>query len=709
MKGQLLASALAVALLAGCQQAGQGDTQAATLSYPQTPTTDQVDDYFGTQVADPYRWLESDSPEVSRWVGEQKTLADDYLSAIPVRAELEKRITALWNYERFSAPYRRGDNIFYFRNDGLQSQSVLYVQDGPKGTARVLLDPNRLSGDGTVALSGTQVSNNGKVLAYGTSKSGSDWQQWQFMDVATGQPLADKLEWIKFSSASWDKDGKGVFYARYDAPKGGEALSGVNYNQKLYYHRMGTPQSQDQLVYQRPDHKDWGFGADISEDGRYLLIYVSKGTDSRNRFFYKDLQKGGKVVELIPDLEASYSFIGHDGPVFYFETNLNAPKGKVVAIDTRSPAKANWKTLIPEGGNPISQVSLFNDQFLVLTMKDALSELKVHDLKGTYLRTVALPGKGSVSGLSGKRKSSEAYFSFASYIQAPSIYKLDMAQNSVSPYRQPVLAYNPDDFVSEQVFYRSKDGTKVPMMISYKKGIKLDGNNPTLLYAYGGFNIPLTPRFSSANIAWMERGGVYAVPNLRGGSEYGEAWHQAGMKEKKQNVFDDYFAAAEYLIQTGYTSPKKLGAYGRSNGGLLMGAALTQRPDLFAAVLPAVGVLDMLRFHKFTIGWAWTSEYGSADNAADFPYLYAYSPLHNVKKRAYPATMVMTADHDDRVVPYHSFKFAATVQADQQGPAPVILRIEHNAGHGAGKPTAMQIREASDIFAFLLKNMGETR
>ncbi|WKE67490.1 prolyl oligopeptidase family serine peptidase [Gallaecimonas kandeliae] len=697
------------ALLGACQQTVQAPKAASALVYPQAHIVDQVDDYHGTQVADPYRWLESDSPQVSQWVSQEKALAEQYLASIPVRAELEKRITALWNYEKFSSPFRRGTNLFYFRNDGLQSQDVLYVQDGTEGAARVLLDPNRLSTDGTVALSGTSVSKDGKLLAFGTSKAGSDWQQWQFLDVATGKPLADKLDWIKFSTAQWDKDGRGVFYGRYDKPKAGVALTGVNFNQKLYYHRIGTSQSQDLLVYRRPDHKDWGFGTEVTDDGRYLIIYVSKGTDSRNRIFYKDLKEGGKVVELLPNLEASYNFIGNEGPRFYFETNLDAPRGKVIAIDIRRPAKANWQTLIPQGENPIASVVLFDHKLLVQGMKDALSELKVYDLKGTYLRTVALPGKGTVSQLYGQVDSKEAFFSFNSYIQAPSVYKLDLEQNQVSLYRQPALAYNPDDFVSEQVFYRSKDGTRVPMMISYKKGIKLDGANPTLLYAYGGFNISLTPRFSPANIAWMERGGVYAVPNLRGGGEYGEAWHQAGMKEKKQNVFDDYIAAAEYLIETGYTRPQKLGAYGRSNGGLLMGAALTQRPDLFAAVLPAVGVLDMLRFQKFTIGWAWTSEYGSSDNAADFPYLYAYSPLHNLKKRAYPATMVMTADHDDRVVPYHSFKFAATLQADQQGLAPVILRVEHNAGHGAGKPTAMKIREASDIFAFLLKNMGETR
>ncbi|WP_406666728.1 prolyl oligopeptidase family protein [Gallaecimonas sp. GXIMD1310] len=695
--------------LAGCQQQSAPAPKAAALVYPQAHTDNQVDDYFGTKVAAPYRWMEQDSPALAQWVSEEKALTEQYLEQIPVRNALEKRITTLWNYEKFSAPFKRGESVFYFRNNGLQSQSVLYVQNGEQAPARVLLDPNKLSADGTVALSGIAVSRDGKVLAYGTSQSGSDWQQWHFLDVATGKKLPDTLDWIKFSSASWDKSGKGVFYARYDEPKGDRALSGINYNQKLYYHRLGTPQSQDQLIYQRPDHKDWGFGAEVSNDGRYLLLSVSKGTDSRNRFFYKDLKTGTKMVELIPELEASYNFIGNDGPRFYFETNYQAPRGKVIKIDIRHPAKRRWQTLIPQGPDTLSSVSIFNNQLVVQSMKDALSQLTVYKLDGTYQYTVKLPGKGTVSGLTGKRRQRDAYFTFSSYIQAPSVYRLDLANQQLEIYRQPQLAFDSSDFVSEQVFYHSKDGTRIPMMISYKKGLKRNGANPTLLYAYGGFNISIMPRFSPANIAWMEHGGIYAVPNLRGGGEYGEAWHKAGMKDKKQNVFDDYFAAAQYLIDQGYTRPDRLGAYGRSNGGLLMGAALTQRPDLFGAVLPAVGVLDMLRFQKFTIGWAWTSEYGSSDNKADFPYLYAYSPLHNLHKRAYPATMVMTADHDDRVVPYHSFKFAATLQADQTGPAPVLLRVEHKAGHGAGKPTAMKIREAADIFAFLLKNLGQAQ
>ncbi|WP_341503544.1 prolyl oligopeptidase family serine peptidase [Gallaecimonas sp. GXIMD4217] len=694
----------AAGLLAACQQSPDANTG---IQYPVTKQVEQVDDYHGTLVADPYRWLEEDNGEVTDWVMAQKDLADGYLAGIPARSRFEKRITDLWNYEKFSVPFERGGRIFYYRNDGLQAQSVFYVQDGEGAPARVLLDPNKLSEDGTVALSGVSVSNNGKILAYGTSESGSDWQTWRFIDIDSGKPLGDELKWIKFSEAVWDHDDKGVFYARYDEPKGEEALSGINYNQKLYYHRLGHKQKQDSLVYQRPDHKEWGFGAEVSEDGRYLLINVWKGTDSRNRFFFKDLKRrDNKVVELIGELEASYSFIGNDGPVFYFLTNLDAPRGKVIAIDTRKPAKANWQVLVPEGDNAISSVQLLNEQFVVQAMRDAVSRLSIFERDGTFVRHIPLPGKGTVSGLTGKRDKAEAFLSYNSYIQAPAVYRYDFASNRLHVHRAPQLAYSPTDFVSEQVFYRSKDGTKVPMMISYKKGLKKDGANPTLLYAYGGFNIPLTPRFSAATIAWLEAGGIYAVPNLRGGSEYGEAWHEAGMKDKKQNVFDDYFAAAEYLIREGYTQPAKLGGYGRSNGGLLMGAAVTQRPDLFSAVLPAVGVLDMLRFHKFTIGWAWTSEYGSADNAEDFPYLRAYSPLHNVEAREYPATMVMTADHDDRVVPYHSFKFAAAMQARQQGEAPVLLRVETKAGHGAGKPTAMRIREYADIYAFLWKNMG---
>ncbi|WP_028114966.1 prolyl oligopeptidase family serine peptidase [Ferrimonas kyonanensis] len=698
-------SMLAASLLSGCQSMDKEQHSAV----PETARSTVVDSLHGTQVADPYRWLEDlDSAETADWVKRQQSYGDRYLAQIPNRTVIEDRITQLWNYEKLSPPEVKGENQFFYRNDGLQSQSVLYRADKQGKHDKVLLDPNGFSSDGTIALSGVSISEQGQWLAYGTSQSGSDWQQWQFVNIATGEALTDKLEWIKFSSATWDKQGEGVWYSRYDAPAAGDnKMEQANYFQKVYYHKLGTPQSEDTLVYHRPDQKDWGFGTELSDDGKYLLITVSQGTDPRNRFFYQELATGN-TVELMSELEAEYLFLGNDGDTFYFKTDYQAPKGRIIAVDLTKPQKAHWRELVAETDNTIYNASIINNRFVVSYLKDVLAEVQVYGLKGELQQTLALPGAGRVVGISGGRDDQQMYFLFNSYIHPTGVYRYDFNGSEVSAYNIPDVAFSPADYVSEQVFYTSKDGTRVPMIISYKKGMKKDGNNPTLLYAYGGFNISLTPRFSPATIAWLDMGGVYAVPNLRGGAEYGEAWHQGGMKEKKQNVFDDYYAAAEYLIAQNYTNSSKLGAYGRSNGGLLMGAALTQRPDLFAAVLPAVGVLDMLRFQKFTIGWAWTSEYGSADNAEDFGYLRAYSPLHNVVKQAYPATMVMTADHDDRVVPSHSFKFTAELQHQQQGDAPVIARIETKAGHGAGKPTAMKIAEFRDIYAFLWHNFGLT-
>lgn len=694
--------------LTACQSTDTANVDDATsgITYPAANAGDLVESIHGVQVADPYRYLEVNDEKTKAWVTAQQVFGQDYLATIPGKQVLVDRITKLWNYEKVSAPFEQGDNQFYFRNDGLQSQSVLFVK-GKDGKERVLLDPNQLSADGTVSLSGLSVSNDGNTLAYGVSNSGSDWQQWQFMNVANGQLLEDKLEWIKFSSAQWDHNNKGVYYSRYDAPAGGDKLADINFNQKVYYHKLGTDQSQDILIYHRPQNKDWGFQTSVSHKGDYLLLSVSQGTDSRNRFFYQSLiEKDAPVVELIKDLEAEYSFIGNDGSTFYFKTDLNAPKGKVIAIDVNKPARANWETLIPQTDDTMRSVEIINDHFVVTYMHDVLGKMSIFSMGGVKRQDVKLPGQGNVSAASGKRNRDYFYYSYNSYVQPSTIYRYDFRNSESEVFAEPKVAFNPDHYVSEQVFYTSKDGTQVPMMISYKKGLKRNGNNPTLLYAYGGFSISLTPRFSPANIAWMDMGGVYAVPNLRGGAEYGEAWHKAGMLDKKQNVFDDYYAAAEYLIDQAYTKPARLGAYGRSNGGLLMGAALTQRPELFAAVLPAVGVLDMLRFHKFTIGWAWASEYGSAEDADQFKTLLAYSPYHNLTRREYPATMVMTADHDDRVVPAHSFKFGAMMQQQQQGEAPVIMRIESNAGHGAGKPTAMRIDEYADIYLFLWENFG---
>ncbi|MFV7785560.1 prolyl oligopeptidase family serine peptidase [Shewanella marisflavi] len=700
-KQHLLLAGIGLALM-GCQYHASEPTSAQLATQPQGG----VETLHGVEVADPYRYLEEESEATHSWVKQQQQAGHDFLAQLENKQAIVDRITELWNFEKVTAPIERGDNTFYYRNDGLQAQSVLYVKN-KAGEEKVALDPNSFSTDGTVALSGVSVSGDGKIIAYGVSKSGSDWQQWQFVDVASGAMLKDELKWIKFSSAEWSHDNQGVYYSRYDAPEGGNLLADVNFNQKVYFHKLGTDQSEDKLIYERPQNKDWGFGAEVSEQGDYLLISISQGTDSRNRFFYKSLtQADAPVVELISELEAEYSFLGNDKSVFYFKTDLNAPNGKIVAIDVNRPAKANWKTVIPESSDPIAGVSIINDHLVVSYLHDVLGKLTIFSMDGVKRQDVDLPGKGKIAGPYGKRSKDYFYYTFNSYVQPQTTYKFDFKTGQSSLYAKPKIAFNPENYVSEQVFYTSKDGTRVPMMISYKKGLTLNGENPTLLYAYGGFSISLTPRFSPANIAWMDMGGVYAVPNLRGGAEYGESWHQAGMFDKKQNVFDDYYAAAEYLIDNKYTNSSKLGAYGRSNGGLLMGAALTQRPELFAAVLPAVGVLDMLRFHKFTIGWAWTSEYGSADNAEQFPALLAYSPYHNITERDYPATMVMTADHDDRVVPLHSFKFGALLQDRQTGDAPIIMRIESKAGHGAGKPTAMKIDEFADIYSFLMHNFG---
>lgn len=675
----------------------------ALPAYPLSPIDTQVDNYHGTIVSDPYRWLEQDSPKSQQWVEQQRQFTETYLSTLPARASYKARLTELWNYERFGVPQEAGGHYFYFYNNGLQNQSVLYTQANKTAEGTILLDPNTLSSDGTVALSGTEISKNGRYLAYGVSKSGSDWQTWHIRDIKTGKDLNDKIEWIKFSSATWTPDETGFYYARYDAPKSGTELSGQNYFQKLYFHKVGTPQSADILVYERPDQKEWGFNTSISDDGRWLIIGASQGTDVRNRVFIKALTaKDNSVKALFPELEAEYEFIGSEGSVLYFKTNKGAPKGKVIAVDVKKHPDSQASDLIPESVNTLREVLLAGNRFVLSYLKDAVSHVEVRDLKGKLEYTFALPNLGSARDFSGSKKSTELFYSLNSYVQATSVYRFDLNSKTNEPYRLPKVAFNSNDFVSEQVFYTSKDGTKVPMILNYKKGLQKTGKTPTLLYGYGGFNIAISPNFSAANIAWLERGGIYAVANIRGGGEYGDEWHKAGTKAQKQNVFDDFIAAAEWLIAQNYTSAKHLSIHGGSNGGLLVGAAMTQRPDLFAAAVPAVGVLDMLRFQKFTIGWAWTSDYGSSDNQEDFPYLYAYSPLHNLKDGThYPATMIMTADHDDRVVPYHSFKFAARLQTANASPNPMLIRIESKAGHGAGKPISKQIDDKADFFSFL--------
>ncbi|HEY8459433.1 MAG TPA: prolyl oligopeptidase family serine peptidase [Blastocatellia bacterium] len=677
-----------------------------TFVYPTAKKVDQIDDYHGVKVADPYRWLENpDSADSRAWIEAQNKLTFSFLNEIPERARIKERLTKLWNYEKYSQPFKEGGRYFYFKNDGLQNQNVLYVLKSLDGEPRVLLDPNKLSTDGTVALSGYAVSEDGKYLAYGLATSGSDWQEWKVREVETGKDLPDLIKWVKFSGASWTADGKGFFYSRYDEPNEKTKLEDANYYQKLYYHRLGSPQSEDILVYERKDQKEWGFSGQVTEDGRYLIVSVWQGTDPRNRVFFKDLQSpDAKVVELISELEAAYNFISNDGSVFWFRTDLNAPRGRVIAIDARDPDRAKWKEIVPQAAETLEGVSMVGDRFIASYLKDARSQIKIFDIDGKFVREVELPGIGTAAGFGGKRKDSETFYAFTSFTTPTTIYRYDVKTGKSEVYRKPKVDFNPADYETKQVFYNSKDGTRVPMFITHKKGLKLDGQNPTLLYGYGGFSVSLTPAFSISNLVWMEMGGVYAQPSLRGGAEYGEEWHLAGTKSKKQNVFDDFIAAAEWLIANKYTSTPKLAISGGSNGGLLVGACITQRPDLFGAALPAVGVMDMLRFHKFTIGWAWTSDYGSPDDPEDFKALYAYSPLHNIKPGVkYPPTLITTADHDDRVVPAHSFKFAAALQAAQAGPAPTLIRIETKAGHGAGKPTSKIIEEISDCWGFLVR------
>jgi len=673
--------------------------------YPLSRRSDHVDTYHGVEVPDPYRWLEDpDSDETKAWVAAQNKVTFGYLESIPQRAALKDRLTKLWNFERYGTPEQRGGRYFYTRNDGLQNQSVLYVAESLDGAPRELLDPNRLSQDGTVALVGTEVSDDGRYLAYGLASAGSDWNEWKVKEVATGRDLSDHLRWVKFSGVSWTPDNLGFFYSRYDEPKPGEELTGVNYYQKLYYHRLGDSQEKDLLAYERKDQKEWGFGGEVSEDGRYLIITVTRSTETQNQVFYKRLDSpDAAVVELLAGFDAEYQFLGNDGSTFWFVTDSGAPLRRVIAIDIERPERAQWRELVPQAEHVISGAGVVGDRFLVAYLKDAATQVRVFDLTGRHERDIELPAIGQASGFGGRRKDRETFYQFTNFTTPAAVYRYDLDRGQSSVFRQPKVDFDPQAYETRQVFYHSKDGTRVPMFITHRKGLQLDGNNPTLMYAYGGFDISITPSFSVMNLVWMEQGGVYAVPNLRGGGEYGRAWHEAGMKEKKQNVFDDFIAAGEWLIANKYTCPQKLAIRGGSNGGLLIGAVMTQRPDLFGAALPAVGVMDMLRFHKFTIGWAWVPEFGSADDAGEFRTLLKYSPLHNLRPGThYPATMITTADHDDRVVPGHSFKFAAALQHAQAGAAPVLIRIETSAGHGAGTPTSKLIDTAADSLAFLL-------
>ena len=688
----------------------------SAVTYPTSKTVDHIDDYHGTKVADPYRWLEDvDSTDTKAWVGAENETTFGFLKNLAQREAIKQRLTELINYPRFSLPRKEGGRYFYTFNTGLQNQSPLYVKDNLAAEGRLLLDPNTLSKDGTVALANTAPSPDGKWLGYALASAGSDWNEFRVLDLATGKDTADAIKWVKFSGFSWTKDGKGFFYSRYPEPRreGNQIFSDLA-NQKIYYHRMGTTQADDLLVYERPDEPKWGLGGGVTEDGRYLIISVSQGTDTRHRLYYLDLkdarhpQVQGEVVRLIDVLEAQYGVIGNSGPVLYVDTDLDATRHRIIAIDLDHPDRTHWRTIVPESKNVMESTALVGGKFVVNYLQDARSRLVVYALEGTPVRDIELPGVGTVGGITGREGEPELFFSYTSFVYPTTNFRHDLASGRTEVYQAPKVAFDPNIYETKQVFYASKDGTKVPMFITSRKGLKLDGSHPTLLYAYGGFNISMKPAFSTSNLAWLEFGGVYAQASLRGGGEYGKEWHLAGTRDHKQNVFDDFIAAGDHLVKEGYTTHSRLVISGGSNGGLLIGAVVNQRPDLARVAFPAVGVMDMMRFQKFTIGWAWASDYGSSDEPAMANYLLGYSPVHNVKPGVtYPAIMVTTGDHDDRVHPGHSFKYAAALQAaNPSNPSPLLIRIETNAGHGAGKPIAKIIEETADKFAFALHFTG---
>ncbi|GMQ79495.1 MAG: prolyl oligopeptidase family serine peptidase [Anaerolineae bacterium] len=677
--------------------------------YPYSRREEILEEFHGRAISDPYRWLEDiDSAETAKWIADQNEVTFDYLGKIENRKKIADRMVELWDYEKFGTPTKRGGRYFFTHNDGLQNQSVLYWLESLEDEPKMLIDPNKLSDDGTVAMISFVPSKDGKLLAYGLTEAGSDWQTWRVRDVGSGQNLVDTVEWVKFSVASWSHDGLGFFYSRYDEPKSSEVLKGANYYQKLFYHAIGTPQSEDKLIYHRPDQKEWGFSGEVSHDGRYLIITVFLGTQRETGIFYLDLlQAGSDVIELLKDFDASYTFIGNDDDKFFFMSDLEAPLSRVIAIDLKDPERENWQTVIPEARDSLQSITMSGECFIASYLYDAHSKLTVFDRNGKNAGEIDLPGLGTVVAFNGWIDDDEAFYSYSSFNRPITIFRYDVRAGESTIFREPVLSFDPDKILTRQLFFESKDGTQIPMFVSHHKDVKPGPETPLYLYGYGGFNIALTPQFSTTNLVWMEMGGIFVQVNLRGGAEYGKAWHEAGMKLQKQNVFDDFIAAAEYLITNEYTSTQKLAIGGHSNGGLLVGACLTQRPDLYGGCLLYVGVLDMLRFHKFTIGWAWTSDYGSPDDPQEFEALAAYSPYHNLTAgTTYPATLILTGDHDDRVYPAHSFKFAAALQYAQNGDGPTLIRIDTDAGHGLGKPTEKVIDESSDGLAFLSRTLG---
>ena len=692
---------------AGSNGAGSTDDGGHPLAYPETRTVAQVDDYHGVRVPDPYRWLEQDvreSDAVADWVARQNALTFDYLAGLPQRAAIRARLAALWDYERYSVPVRKGGRLFFRRNDGLQDQAVLYVQEGPDGPPRVLLDPNGWSDDGTVALAEAYPGPDGRYLAYTVQDGGSDWRTARIVDVDSGEVLAETLEWLKFTGIAWAGDG--FYYSRYPRPEEDDRYTGLNTDQSVWFHTLGTDQADDRLVYRRPDHPEWGFSPAVSHDGRHLVIEVWHGTDDRNQVVHQNLSDPDAQPDmLVSGFDAGYTFIGALDGTLYFLTNADAPNGRIVA---RAPAvDAGWREVVAESGRVLEQASLVGGRLIARYLEDARSAVTVFDSAGEPVRDLELPGVGSVAGFAGDPDRPETYFSFESFNNPGEIWRYDVVTGERTRFRRIEADVNPDDYVVKQVFFTSKDGTRVPMFVTHRRGIELDGSHPTLLYGYGGFNVSLTSDFSVTRLAWLEMGGVYAVANLRGGGEYGETWHEAGTGLDKQNVFDDFIAAAEYLIEQGYTRSERLGIFGGSNGGLLVGAVTNQRPDLFGAAVPAVGVMDMLRFHRFTAGRFWTDDYGSAEDPDAFEALYAYSPYHNIEPgRCYPPVLATTADTDDRVIPGHSFKYIARLQAAQGCDNPILIRVETRAGHGAGKPTGMIIDEYADRWAFLARHLG---